>query len=64
MIAPSVFNDVNGEYRGADGKTHKGDFTDYTTFSLWDTYRSSASIDDDYPSREPTRHRTDDASYL
>ena len=41
MIAPSVFNDVNGEYRGADGKTHKGDFTDYTTFSLWDTYRAA-----------------------
>lgn len=41
MIAPSVFSDVNGEYRGADGKTHKGDFTDYTTFSLWDTYRAA-----------------------
>lgn len=41
MIAPSVFSDMNGEYRGADGKTHKGDFTDYTTFSLWDTYRAA-----------------------
>lgn len=41
MIAPSVFSDVNGEYRGADGKTHKGDFNDYTTFSLWDTYRAA-----------------------
>ena len=41
MIAPSVFGDVNGEYRGADGKTYKGDFTDYTTFSLWDTYRAA-----------------------
>ena len=41
MIAPSVFSDVNGEYRGADGKTHKSDFTDYTTFSLWDTYRAA-----------------------
>lgn len=41
MIAPSVFSDVNGEYRGADSKTHKGDFTDYTTFSLWDTYRAA-----------------------
>ena len=41
MIAPSVFNDVNGEYRGADGKTHRGGFTDYTTFSLWDTYRAA-----------------------
>ena len=41
MVAPSVFCDVNGEYRGSDGKTHKGDFTNYTTFSLWDTYRAA-----------------------
>ncbi|MCR5129991.1 MAG: GH92 family glycosyl hydrolase [Prevotella sp.] len=41
MTAPSVFNDVNGEYRGADGQVHKGDFTNYTTLSLWDTYRSA-----------------------
>ncbi|MBR1468935.1 MAG: GH92 family glycosyl hydrolase [Prevotella sp.] len=41
MIAPSVFNDVNGEYRGADGKIHKGNFTNYTTLSLWDTYRAA-----------------------
>lgn len=41
MIAPSVFSDVNGDYRGSDGKVHHGNFTDYTTFSLWDTYRSA-----------------------
>ena len=41
MTAPSVFNDVNGEYRGADGQVHKGDFTNYTTLSLWDTYRAA-----------------------
>ena len=41
MTAPSVFNDVNGEYRGADGEVHKGDFTNYTTLSLWDTYRAA-----------------------
>lgn len=41
MTAPSVFSDVNGEYQGADGKVHKGNFTNYTTFSLWDTYRAS-----------------------
>ena len=41
MIAPSVFNDVNGQYRGADGKVHEGNFTNYTTLSLWDTYRSA-----------------------
>ncbi|RKD90266.1 GH92 family glycosyl hydrolase [Mangrovibacterium diazotrophicum] len=42
MIAPSVFQDVNGDYRGADGKTHNDkSFTNYTTFSLWDTYRAN-----------------------
>ena len=41
MVAPSVFSDVNGEYRGADGQVHKGDFTNYTTLSLWDTYRAA-----------------------
>ena len=41
MTAPSVFSDVNGEYRGADGKIHQGDFTNYTTLSLWDTYRAA-----------------------
>lgn len=41
MTAPSVFNDVNGEYYGADLKTHQGDFTNYTTLSLWDTYRAA-----------------------
>ena len=41
MIAPSVFNDVDGRYRGADGKVYQGNFTNYTTFSLWDTYRAA-----------------------
>ncbi len=41
MIAPSVFSDVNKQYRGADGKVYNGDFTNYTTFSLWDTYRAA-----------------------
>ena len=41
MVAPSVFNDVCGEYRGADSEVHEGEFTPYTTLSLWDTYRSA-----------------------
>ncbi len=41
MVAPSVFSDVNGQYRGADLQVHKGDFTNYTTLSLWDTYRAA-----------------------
>lgn len=40
MIAPSLFNDVNGDYRGADHKVYKNaGFNNYTTLSLWDTYR-------------------------
>lgn len=42
MIAPSVFNDVNGDYLGTDKKLYKNaGFTNYTTFSLWDTYRAA-----------------------
>lgn len=41
MTSCSKFNDVDSEYRGADGKVHKADFTNYTTLSLWDTYRAA-----------------------
>jgi predicted alpha-1,2-mannosidase len=42
MIAPSVFNDVNGDYWGTDKKVHNStSFTNLTTFSLWDTYRAA-----------------------
>lgn len=42
MIAPSTFCDVNKDYRGADKKIHtNASFTNYTTFSLWDTYRAA-----------------------
>ncbi len=42
MIAPALFNDHNGDYRGADGKVHSAaDFDNYTIFSLWDTYRAA-----------------------
>ena len=45
MIVPSTFCDVNGEYRGADGEVHTDDgFVNYTTFSLWDTYRSEMPL--------------------
>jgi predicted alpha-1,2-mannosidase len=40
-LAPVLFNDVDGAYRGMDHKNHSGDgFQNYTTFSLWDTYRA------------------------
>lgn len=42
MVAPSLFNDVNGDYLGSDLKVHKLDKgNNYTTFSLWDTYRAA-----------------------
>ena len=41
MTSCSKFNDADREYRGADGKVHKADFTNYTTLSLWDTYRAA-----------------------
>lgn len=42
MIAPSIFNDVNGDYLGTDKKKYNDTtFTNLTTFSLWDTYRAT-----------------------
>jgi predicted alpha-1,2-mannosidase len=42
MIAPSIFNDHNGDYRGTDKKVYThAPFTNLTTFSLWDTYRAT-----------------------
>lgn len=41
MINPSVYMDVDGQYRGVDGNIHHADgFTNYTIFSVWDTYRA------------------------
>ena len=45
MVAPSVFCDVNGDYRGSDYEIHRAPgFTNYTTFSLWDTYRAAMPL--------------------
>ena len=41
MINPSVYMDVDGKYRGLDHNIHQAEgFTNYTIFSLWDTYRA------------------------
>lgn len=41
FIAPTLYADVNGEFRGHDDKIYKADgWTNYSTFSLWDTYRT------------------------
>jgi len=42
MTAPNLFMDVDGRYRGRDFKGHKADdFSNYTVFSLWDTFRAA-----------------------
>lgn len=41
FINPTTYMDVDGSYRGLDQNIHKAEgFTNYTTFSLWDTYRA------------------------
>jgi predicted alpha-1,2-mannosidase len=42
MVAPTLFDDVDGKYRGMDGKIHTlaAGTHNYSTFSLWDTYRA------------------------
>ena len=42
MIDPAIYNDHNGDYMGTDKKVYKGaSFTNYSVFSLWDTYRAN-----------------------
>lgn len=42
MIAPNLYCDTDGRYRGTDGEIHTtAGFTNYTVFSLWDTYRAA-----------------------
>ena len=41
MVAPSDYSDVDGRYRGSDGVVREGNFRNFTTFSLWDTYRAA-----------------------
>ena len=65
MVAPSEFCDVNGDYRGSDGKVHRahpGRDT-YTTFSLWDTYRAAMPLMTDPAPGADARHRPDDAAH-
>ncbi len=41
MVNPNTYMDVDGFYRGSDLKVHRDNsFTNYTVFSLWDTYRA------------------------
>ncbi|MEO8648530.1 MAG: GH92 family glycosyl hydrolase, partial [Acidobacteriota bacterium] len=48
FLSPTVYMDVDGRYKGLDQNVHSAmqmpasatGFTNYTTFSLWDTYRA------------------------
>ncbi len=41
-LAPNIFSDVDGKYRGTDLEIHEGNnHNQYTVFSLWDTYRAT-----------------------
>jgi predicted alpha-1,2-mannosidase len=45
MLAPVVFSDANGQYKGADGNIHTADnYSKYSIFSLWDTFRAAHPI--------------------
>ena len=42
MIAPTIYSDVDGKYFGPDNQIHVAEgWTNYSTFSLWDTYRAA-----------------------
>ena len=43
LVAPTLFDDVDGQYRGMDGKVHQlpPGAHNYSTYSLWDTYRAA-----------------------
>lgn len=41
MLGPTLFMDADGQYRGSDNAVHQAEgYTNYSTFSLWDTYRA------------------------
>ena len=55
FISPTVYMDVDGQYKGIDQNIHRANgFTNYTTFSLWDTYRALHAL---LNIIQPTRNR-------
>lgn len=55
MLAPNLFTDVDGRYRGRDLKIHTArGFNVYTVFSLWDTFRAAHPL---YTIIDPRRTR-------
>ncbi len=41
MLAPNLWSDTDGQYRGMDQAIHRANHKVYTVFSLWDTYRAA-----------------------
>lgn len=55
LIAPNLFSDVDGRYRGMDGEIHQAEGRrHYTVFSLWDTFRATHPL---FTILEPSRVR-------
>ena len=53
MLAPTINSDMDGAYYGPDKQVHQADgWTNYSTFSLWDTYRAAHPL---YTYIEPQR---------
>ncbi|MDE6347939.1 MAG: glycoside hydrolase family 92 protein, partial [Bacteroides sp.] len=53
MLAPTIYDDVDGAYRGPDKQVHRTEgWTNYSTFSLWDTYRAAHPL---YTILDPAR---------
>lgn len=53
MLAPTIYSDVDGAYYGPDKQVHQADgWTNFSTFSLWDTYRAAHPL---YTLIEPQR---------
>jgi predicted alpha-1,2-mannosidase len=44
LLTPTLFNDVDKTYTGADRKNHVGTGDYYTLFSLWDTFRAQMPL--------------------
>ncbi len=54
LIAPNLYSDVDGRYRGMDDRIHRAEGRrHYTVFSLWDTFRATHPL---YNLIEPTRN--------
>lgn len=57
LLGPTLFMDVDGRYRGPDNAVHQASgWTNYSTFSLWDTYRALHPL---LTLVQPPRHTAD-----